>query len=114
MGDRSRVVWSEGMFLRPQHFQQGERHREHSQHQRALVGEGHFWGFHSLQLDETSLAIGKVAISRAAGVLPDGTTFSFPEQNAPPKAIDIPPPRWWGATPHWPGSLTAVCLPRCT
>ena len=51
MGDRSRVVWSEGMFLRPQHFQQGERHREHSQHQRGLASEGHFWGFHTLQLD---------------------------------------------------------------
>lgn len=90
MGDRSRVVWSEGMFLRPQHFQQGERHREYSQHQRGLSSEGHFWGFHSLQLDETSLAIGKVAIARGDGVMPDGTTFSFPEYNAPPKAIDIP------------------------
>ena len=59
MGDRSRVVWSEGMFLRPQHFQQAERFREFSQHQRGLASEGHFWGFHTLVLDATSLAIGK-------------------------------------------------------
>ena len=103
MGDRSRVVWSEGMFLRPQHFQQGERHREHSQHQRGLASEGHFWGFHTLQLDETSLAIGKVAIARATGVMPDGTTFSFPEQNAPPKAIDIPE--------TLKGKRVSLCLP---
>ncbi|MBS0314808.1 MAG: type VI secretion system baseplate subunit TssK [Burkholderiales bacterium] len=89
MGDRSRVVWSEGMFLRPQHFQQAERFREFSQHQRALAGEGHFWGFHTLLLDATSLAIGKVAIARAGGVMPDGTAFSFPEPHDPPKAIEI-------------------------
>ena len=89
MGDRSRVVWSEGMFLRPQHFQQAERHREYSTHLRALGGEGHFWGFNSLTLDATSLAIGKVAIARASGVLPDGTPFSFPDPHQPPKAIDI-------------------------
>ena len=32
MGDRSRVVWSEGMFLRPQHFQQAQRYQEFAQH----------------------------------------------------------------------------------
>ncbi len=89
MGDRSRVVWSEGMFLRPQHFQQAERHREYATHLRALGGEGHFWGFSSLALDTASLAIGKVAIARASGVLPDGTPFSFPDPHQPPKAIDI-------------------------
>lgn len=90
MSDRSRVVWSEGMFLRPQHFQQAERHREFSQHQRALTGEGHFWGFHSLSLDANALAIGKIAITRASGVLPDGTAFAFPEPNQAPKALEIP------------------------
>jgi type VI secretion system protein ImpJ len=89
MSDRSRVVWSEGMFLRPQHFQQAERHREFSQHQRALTGEGHFWGFYSLQLDTNSLAIGKIAITHASGVFPDGTTFAFPMPNDAPKAMDV-------------------------
>ena len=89
MGDRSRVVWSEDMFLRPQHFQQAERHREFAQVQYALTSEGHFWGFNSLVLDATSLAIGKVAISSASGVFPDGTPFAFPEPDEPPKSIDI-------------------------
>lgn len=89
MGDRSRVVWSEGMFLRPQHFQQSERHREFAQVQHSLTSEGHFWGFNSLLLDSTSLAIGKVGITRASGVMPDGTAFAFPEPNETPNAIDI-------------------------
>ena len=103
MGDRSRVVWSEGMFLRPQHFQQAERHREYSTHLRALGGEGHFWGFSSLVLDTTSLAIGKVAIARASGVLPDGTPFSFPDPHEPPKAVDI--------TETVKGKRILLCLP---
>jgi type VI secretion system protein ImpJ len=90
MGDRTRVTWSEGMFLRPQHFQQAERHREFATHQRTLAGEGHFWGFHSLLLDDAALAIGKVAIARATGLMPDGTAFSFPDQCNPPNAVTIP------------------------
>jgi type VI secretion system protein ImpJ len=90
MGDRSRVTWSEGMFLRPQHFQQAERHGEFALHQRGLSSEGHFWGFHTLVLDDSALAIGKVALARASGVMPDGTTFSFPDQNVAPSAVNIP------------------------
>lgn len=89
MSDRSRVVWSEGMFLRPQHFQQAQRHQEFAQRQLLLGAQGHFWGFHSLMLDTASLAIGKVAIASAAGVMPDGTAFSFPEVGQPPSVVDI-------------------------
>ncbi len=89
MGDRSRVVWSEGMFLRPQHFQQAQRFQEFAQHQLLLSAQGHFWGFHSLVLDAASLAIGKVAIASATGVMPDGTVFSFPQVNEPPSVVTI-------------------------
>ncbi len=89
MGDRSRVVWSEGMFLRPQHFQQAQRYHEFTQRQLTLGAEGHFWGFHSLLLDTASLAIGKVAIASATGVMPDGTPFSFPGVNDAPADVNI-------------------------
>jgi type VI secretion system protein ImpJ len=89
MSDRSRVVWSEGMFLRPQHFQQAQRQHEFAQHQLALCSEGHFWGFHSLVLDAPSLAIGKVAIASASGVMPDGTPFAFPGVNDGPSLVTI-------------------------
>ena len=89
MSDRSRVVWSEGMFLRPQHFQQAQRQQEFAQRQLLLSAEGHFWGFHSLVLDAPSLAIGKVAIASAAGVMPDGTPFAFPGVNDAPSAMNV-------------------------
>lgn len=89
MSDRSRVVWSEGMFLRPQHFQQALRQQEFAQRQLLVCAEGHFWGFHSLALDAPSLAIGKVAIASASGVMPDGTPFSFPGVNDAPSVLNI-------------------------
>lgn len=89
MSDRNRVVWSEGMFLRPQHFQQAQRYQEFAQRQLLLSAQGHFWGFHALVLDTASLAIGKVAIASASGVMPDGTVFSFPQVDNPPSALNI-------------------------
>jgi type VI secretion system protein ImpJ len=89
MSDRSRVVWSEGMFLRPQHFQQAQRQQEFAQRQLVLCAQGHFWGFYSLLLDTASLAIGKVAIASASGVMPDGTPFSFPAVNDAPSVLNI-------------------------
>ncbi len=103
MSDRSRVTWSEGMFLRPQHFQQSERHHEFALHQRSLVGAGLFWGFTRLALDESALAIGKVGIASAAGVMPDGTPFSVPDQGSLPPAIDI--------SETFKGKRVFLCLP---
>ena len=73
-----KVVWSEGMFLRPQHFQQQERYLEFFSHARALSAEPYFWGFRELLLDLEALALGKIALIKAVGVFPDGTPFSFP------------------------------------
>lgn len=76
-----KVVWSEGMFLRPQHFQQQERYLEFFSHSRSLAAEPYFWGFRELELDVEALALGKIALVRASGVFPDGTPFSFPGQD---------------------------------
>lgn len=76
-----KVVWSEGMFLRPQHFQQQERYLEFFSHARALAAEPYFWGFRELVLDVEALALGKIALLSAVGVFPDGTPFSFPGQD---------------------------------
>ncbi len=80
MASQRKVVWAEGIFLRPQHFQQQERYFEHLVHARAMSGEGYFWGFHELVLDNEALSLGKVVLQQARGILPDGTPFSFPEQ----------------------------------
>lgn len=87
----NKVVWSEGMFLRPQHFQQFERHIEAQLRVRAAAAAGRGWGYTALEIDRDALALGKLALARAAGVLPDGTPFEFERADEGPPALDIDP-----------------------
>jgi type VI secretion system protein ImpJ len=89
MAWRDKVVWSEGMFLRPVHFQQHVRYVESLVESRCSALRSHSWGFTSLELDTTLLRLGKVAIARASGVLPDGTPFDIPEGDRAPEPLDI-------------------------
>ncbi len=89
MSYRSKVVWSEGLFLRPQHFQQHDRYLERYLHLRSVAMRAHSWGFSELRLDRDLLRLGKVAISSAQGVFPDGTPFSMPDDDQVPAPIEI-------------------------
>ncbi len=84
-----KVVWTEGMFLRPQHFQQQDRYVEALVRNRSRYQRPYDWGFAELSLDTESLAIGKVALAKAQGVLPDGTPFNIPEVDEPPTPLEI-------------------------
>jgi type VI secretion system protein ImpJ len=86
----NRVVWSEGLFLRPQHFQQQDRHVERHVDLRVAAIRNHGWGFTDLDIDRDLLATGKLAVRRARGVFPDGTPFSIPDDDPAPPALDVP------------------------
>jgi type VI secretion system protein ImpJ len=68
----NKVIWTEGMFLQPQHFQQHDRFLARQAHLRFSITQPYGWGFMSLSLDAASLTLGKIAIAGAHGVLPDG------------------------------------------
>jgi type VI secretion system protein ImpJ len=86
----NKVMWTEGMFLQPQHFQQHDRYLAHALGARIAAAFGHGWGFTQLTLDEAALLQGKIAIANAEGVLPDGTPFSIPAHDPAPPALDVP------------------------
>jgi type VI secretion system protein ImpJ len=89
MSHRSKVIWSEGLFLRPQHFQQQDRYVERYFQLRGAALRSHGWGFSELRLDRDLLKLGKVAISSARGVFPDGTPFSMPDDDELPAPVEI-------------------------
>jgi type VI secretion system protein ImpJ len=89
MSVNSKVVWSEGLFLQPQHFQQQDRYFERYVETRCQSLVPHSWGFTALELEPDLLAIGKVGLRRAAGVFPDGTPFRMPDDDPLPPAIDV-------------------------
>src|SRR5574341_1387677 len=86
----NKVIWSEGMFLQPQHLQQQDRHLEAWVEARTGPLAAHHWGFVTLAIDEPQLALGKLALATARGILPDGTPFDFPGTDAGPEPLDIP------------------------
>ncbi|MFM0626519.1 type VI secretion system baseplate subunit TssK [Paraburkholderia xenovorans] len=90
MSWNNKVIWSEGMFLQPQHLQQHDRYLHALLESRAAGLRPYGWGFTTLKLDDAQLALGKLAIRECAGVLPDGTPFALSADDAPPPGIDIP------------------------
>ncbi|HTK29263.1 MAG TPA: type VI secretion system baseplate subunit TssK [Vicinamibacterales bacterium] len=89
MSAHSRVIWSEGLFLQPQHFQQQERFFERYIEARCQPIVPNSWGFTEIEFEPDFLSIGKAALRRAAGVFPDGTPFRLPDDDPLPAPIDI-------------------------
>jgi type VI secretion system protein ImpJ len=86
----NRIIWSEGTFLQPQHFQQHDRHLETYVESRTRNLNPYSWGFLELALDESLLELGKLAVRTARGVLPDGTPFDCPARDPLPPPLDVP------------------------
>src|SRR5580658_23764 len=85
----SRVVWAEGMYLAPQHFQAQNRYFEEAVH----FAMGGLWtdayGFAACQLDADALRNGTVSLLHARGMFQDGLPFDIPESDSPPAARNI-------------------------
>lgn len=88
---KNKVIWSEGMFLQTQHFQQQERYLESVLDHKARHLQGFGWGFSQLRLDHAALARGQFRLESATGILPDGTPFSFPDHDPVPLTLNVPP-----------------------
>ena len=89
MSEKNRVIWSEGLFLRPQHFQQQDRYLEAFVEGRTAGLRSNSWGFTELELERDLLSIGKLGVRRARGVFPDGTPFLVPDDDPAPTPLDI-------------------------
>jgi type VI secretion system protein ImpJ len=87
----NKVVWTEGMFLQPQHFQQHDRYLEWQMRARLAGAVPYAWGYTQLAVDDAALALGKIALTQASGLLPDGTAFALPGNDLAPAALDVPP-----------------------
>lgn len=86
----NKVLWSEGMFLQPQHFQQQDRFAARQLEGRIAAGQAWAWGFAALQVDEAALLQGRVMLASARGVLPDGLAYSIPGDDPAPPAFEVP------------------------
>ncbi|MFP2516965.1 type VI secretion system baseplate subunit TssK [Buttiauxella agrestis] len=87
----NKVIWNEGLFLRPQLFQQQERYFEYYAHKRAATITPFFWGFAQYEIDLEALSYGKLVMRSGKGVLPDGTPFDVPGHAELPEPLTVAP-----------------------
>jgi len=80
------VLWHEGMFLTPNHFQQWERHAEAERRSLATLVQPLLRGVFALEIDTEALGNQSFALRRATGVFPDGTVFDMPSSDPLPPA----------------------------
>lgn len=90
MSRYSKVAWKEGLFLKPQHFQQADRYVENLIASRTAQITPYPWGVSELSFDQNQLRQGKIEIERVAGIFADGTPFDAP--NTSPLPVEIPVP----------------------
>ncbi|WHS60256.1 type VI secretion system baseplate subunit TssK [Pseudomonas sp. G2-4] len=87
--NHDKVIWQEGMLLRPQHLQHNDRYFDHQLKVRTRLLASYAWGFLALEIDSQFLAMGQLVVSQARGVLPDGSLFEL-DGNAEPLVLEVP------------------------
>jgi type VI secretion system protein ImpJ len=85
----NKVIWTEGLFLQPQHFQQQDRYLERYVEMRCQALAPHTWGFTGIELEHDLLSIGKFGLRSAAGIFPDGTPVRMPDDDPLPPPLEI-------------------------
>jgi len=89
MSDINSVVWSEGMFLRPQHFQQQERYLTFQNTHILKTAEPYRWGLFDLEIDKNLLGLGQFGLNQLQCVFQDGTVALLPDHAKLPTAISV-------------------------
>ncbi|AKJ28549.1 type VI secretion system baseplate subunit TssK [Caldimonas brevitalea] len=82
----AKLLWGEGLFLRPQHFQRQDAYHEWRLAQFARVLHPYAWGVRHLKLDNDALQAGVLRLLELQVVFPDGELYSAPAED------DLPPP----------------------
>ena len=83
------VLWTKGTFLTPQHLQVQDRFIEDALNFRLQALKFCPWGFRDLAINAELLAEGQFALTRAAGIFPDGLLFEIPEADPPPPSKSL-------------------------
>jgi type VI secretion system protein ImpJ len=84
-----RVLWGEGMFLRPQHFQQQSLLQDYQQAETRQLLSRHSWGLQKFQIDEVALRGGQVRLDSLSLLFRDGCLFQAPQCEPLPLSRDL-------------------------
>ncbi len=89
MKSSRKVIWNEGMFMIPQHFQQTDHYNESILNFRIQSLNQQYWGLLGMEIDKDALANDRFALISSSGVMPDGLVFDMPETDNLPESRNI-------------------------
>ena len=85
------VFWSEGMFLRPQHFQAAHRHTLHLMNRGEGWDHRHNWGLRAFRIDEDALRDYRFRVLRLQARLPESGVLISVDDDGPLSEVDLRP-----------------------
>lgn len=85
----SKVLWGEGLFLRPQHFQQQDRYHEARLHHTAQALHPYLWGVRSVEWDYDALKANRLRLQALSLIFRDGEIVDAPSSDQLPVAVDL-------------------------
>ena len=91
MDHLQKVMWSEGMFLTPHHFQQADRYHQTNLHSRMQAIQPTGYGICELKANEDALTNGEFILQKCWAILPDGLCVDIPDMDSIPETRPVEP-----------------------
>lgn len=89
MSITTKILWGEGLFLRPQHFQLQDQFHENRLNDVARTLHPYYWGVRALKFDTVALANGQLRVEVLSLIFPDGGIYDAPACDMPPDALNL-------------------------
>ena len=84
-----KVLWGEGLFLRPQHFQLQDAYHEQRLNQMIQATFPFAYGIQAIEFDEAQFSMNIMALSRIEMVWQDGEIYRAPSQDLLPEPVQL-------------------------
>ena len=85
----SKVLWGEGLLLRPQHFQRQDQYHEHRLYKSIRAVNPYAWGVEALQIEREALASNVLRVLTLALRFQDGEWVDAPGPDELPDTVDL-------------------------
>ncbi len=91
MSKAEKILWGEGLFLRPQHFQLQDLYHEQRLNQTLHACLPFAYGIQQLKIDESQLGAQILALEQVQMIWQDGEIYAAPSQDLLPEPIQLDP-----------------------
>jgi type VI secretion system protein ImpJ len=89
MSTTSKIMWSEGLTLGPQHFQRQDLYHETRLQRIASALNPYFWGVRSVQWNLDGLGHNRLSADSMSVIFPDGEIYEAPGADLLPEPVDL-------------------------